>query len=409
MWKLSGVAGAVLGGLLLRLLWAAFVPVQPVSDSVVYDQFAQSLVDGKGFAFAAGNLTAFWAVGTSAAYAVLYSIFGNNFDVIVGFNLMLGVAIIGLTYLVAKRHVSEGAARVAAWLVACWPLQIQFTTVLASELLFTALLLATLFVWGSRALPVLPRSIGWGALLCAAIYVRPTAYPLLVLLPLVQLWSLRSWREPALSLLIAGLTAAALLAPWVKRNHDVFGEFVLVSTNFGVNLWMGNNPASSGGYMEVPERGVENEAHRDALLKKEAIAFIAANPVRYLELSARRAATTYSRESIGVAWNEPGLTRAGGTGVLLPLKLWANVYWWALVLVCLYSLRYVVSRRSLDLGNPLLVVSAFFFTVPILTVGQDRYHMPLVPFVAIFAAWGIEHWRSSRHRLNPPRPSPSRV
>jgi hypothetical protein len=399
MWKWSGVVGAVLGGLLLRVLWAVPVPVQPVSDSVVYDQFAQSLVEGRGFAFVGGNLTAFWAVGTSAAYALSYRIFGNNFGVIVGFNLMLGVAIIGLTYLVAKRHVSEGAARVAAWLVACWPLQIQFTTVLASELLFTALLLATLFVWGSRALPVLPRSIGWGALLCAAIYVRPTAYPLLVLLPLVQLWSLRSWREPALTLLIATLTAAALLAPWVKRNHDVFGEFVLVSTNFGVNLWMGNNPASSGGYMDVPQRSVNNEAHRDALLKKEAIAFIASNPVKYLELSARRAAITYSRESIGVAWNEPGLTRVGGTGVLLPLKLWANVYWWALVLVCLYSVRYVVARRALDLGNPLLMVFAVFFAVPILTVGQDRYHMPLIPFMTIYAAWGIEHWRSSRHRM----------
>jgi hypothetical protein len=31
-----------------------------------------------------------------------------------------------------------------------------------------------------------------------------------------------------------------------------------------------------------------------------------------------------------------------------------------------------------------------FFIVPVLTVGQDRYHLPLNPFLAMFAASAVQ-------------------
>ncbi len=62
--------------LAVRLLWAACVPVDPVSDGVLYDAFARSMVEGHGYAFADGTLTEYWPVGTSAVYALLYYIFG---------------------------------------------------------------------------------------------------------------------------------------------------------------------------------------------------------------------------------------------------------------------------------------------------------------------------------------------
>ena len=44
----------------------------------------------------------------------------------------------------------------------------------------------------------------------------------------------------------------AVLSPWTLRNKAVLGKAYLVSSNFSANLWMGNNPESTGGYMPTP-------------------------------------------------------------------------------------------------------------------------------------------------------------
>src|SRR6266566_322816 len=84
--------------LLLRLIWAAWVPVDPVSDGVLYDAFAQSIAAGHGYAFADGTLTEYWPVGTSAVYALLYHTFGVHPWVVPVFQAFLGASIVGLTW-----------------------------------------------------------------------------------------------------------------------------------------------------------------------------------------------------------------------------------------------------------------------------------------------------------------------
>ena len=50
--------------------------------------------------------------------------------------------------------------------------------------------------------------------------------------------ALERWRRPAL----AGLTTLLVL-----------GEFVLIATNGGPNLWMGNHPGADGTYTALPD------------------------------------------------------------------------------------------------------------------------------------------------------------
>lgn len=401
-WMGWGVGGALIMGLALRVLWALLVPVDPVSDSAIYDEFARSMAGGSGFAFADGKLTAFWAVGTSALYSVFYRVFGPGFGSIVALNVALGVGMIWLTFALTARHASHRAGVIAAWLVACWPALIQFTTVLASELLFGVLLLATLWVWGKTSWPTHRRGAVWAALLCAAVYVRPTASPLFVLLPALQWWKDRDTRSALITLLVAAMTAAALFAPWVWRNQQVFGSFVLVSTNFGPNFWMGNNPKSDGGYMPMPETGLTNEVDVEKHLKQEALQFIRQNPGAYMKLCAKRFVTTYGRESIGISWNEKGLVKTWGTGVLWPIKLLSNLYWWAALMACMVAAVAATFRRQVNLVHPLVAVAGLFFIVPVLTVGQDRYHLPLNPFMAMLVATAIAHWLREVSHPSPP-------
>ena len=375
--------------LALRLLWAAYVPVNPVSDGVLYDAFARSIVAGHGYAFADGTLTEYWPVGTSATYAALYYLFGVRPWVLPVFQALLGAAIVGLTWNIARRFLDLKVAAMAGWLTAIWPLLIQFTTILASELLFIALVLASLNIWISRRVPFSVRTICWAACLAAATYVRPTALPMLFIFLILQLAFDRDWRRFFAAGLLAVVTASLLFAPWSYRSIVLFNKFVLVSANGGVNLWMGNNPDSTGGYMALPDKQFPNEVERDQYYGREAVHFILSHPLSYAKLSLKRLIATYDRETIGVVWNEKGLSSKYPPSLLLTLKGLSTAYWWAMLILGLMGLLIIVRRRLAAQLWPALACFSYFSIFPVLTVSMDRYHVPIDPLLAIFAAYGV--------------------
>lgn len=376
--------------LLLRVVWVLLVPVEPVSDSYLYNIFAQNIAAGKGYTFPDGGLTVYWPVGTSAIYAAIYYVWGVSFLPIILFNLLIGTAIVWLTYAITQRYLGAAVASVSSLLVAVWPIFIQFTTILASELIFIFLILSAIYFWGFKRLPFLIRSIIWGAFVCGATYVRPTALPLLLLLPILDKVSGVNTGKCVAQFAVATLTAAILFAPWVYRNYTHFHQFVLVSANGGANLWMGNNPQSNGGYMDLPEIKFENEVARDQYFKQEAIHFIVHNPISYLKLMLKRAITTYQSETIGIVWNGALEKQLNPTGILI-LKLMSTIFWWLIIMGSLVGIYHLLSQRVLTWHHVLFVVAAFFFVFPLLTVAQDRYHLPVNPFLAIFAAYAIMH------------------
>jgi hypothetical protein len=375
--------------LLLRLAWAACVPADPVSDGILYDAFARSIVAGHGYAFADGTMTEYWPVGTSAIYALFYLLFGIRSWVIPVFQAFLGTYIVYLTWRLANRALGARVAAVAAWLTALWPLLIEFTTIYASELLFIALVLTALDIWVSRRMRFTLRMILWGASIAAATYVRPTALPVLFIFLAIQLALTKNWREFGKGILIAALTASLLFAPWTFRSVELFDRVVLVSANGGVNLWMGNNPASTGGYMELPARKFPNEVDRDKYYGREAMKFIIAHPLEYAGLSIRRAITTYSRETIGIVWNQKALDSMYSETTLTILKEISSAYWWMLLIAGIAGIILALRRRQFTQCWPLVAALAYFSVFPILTVAMDRYHVPIDPLLAVFAAYAF--------------------
>ncbi|MDP2248569.1 MAG: hypothetical protein Q8J65_10585, partial [Nitrosomonadales bacterium] len=189
--------------------------------------------------------------------------------------------------------------------------------------------------------------------------------------------------------LLAVIVSAVIFSPWVYRNHQHFDAFVLVAANSGANLWMGNNPDSDGSYMPLPERVFSNEVERDRYYKLEAVAFIKAEPFAYIKRAANRTWVTFKGESIGVWWNEAALVSVAGQSAIFPLKLVSNLYWWLACLLAMIGALYLLRIKPTFILHPLFVVPGFFALIPILTVGQDRYHLPLNPFIAILAASAI--------------------
>jgi hypothetical protein len=257
---------------------------------------------------------------------------------------------------------------------------------LNSELPFAVLLTLSLAAFNERDINWWLRSLVGALLLTGAIYMRPIALPLIIIIPLSQWPRHRSIKRALCGTFLSCLVAVTMITPWALRNEDVFGVPVPISANFGVNLWMGNNPSSSGGYMPLPDGHYGSEVERDAYFKEVALTFIAEQPVRYALLSLKRFQLSFDRETIGVAWNEQGILPWLHT----PLKAASTLYWYLLAILALVGVTEWVRAKPARLFDPLILSAALFSAIAVLVVGMDRYHLPLAPMVALFAAVGTQ-------------------
>jgi 4-amino-4-deoxy-L-arabinose transferase-like glycosyltransferase len=393
---------------LVRGAWALLAPVVPVSDCEAYDHFARNLAAGGAFGFKPDEPSLFWPPGTSFLYSLGYRIsppeqFG--FALATLLNLVCGVALVAVAMNLAREWFGRRAALVCGLALALWPMHVEFTTLIASELSFTLLCLLALRAWGSKSTSTrstLLTVLLTGLCLAAATYIRPTALLLPVVFALVDILRERKLVAPTLRAAGALLVIFACVLPWSLRNQRHFGRFVLVSANGGSNLWMGNNPETTGYYQPLPELGLTNQAEIDEELARRAKEYIRAEPVAFVVRTLKKAALLHRSETIGVVWNEPGLAQRapslfgpGTRGVKL-LKLASTAYWWIVLAAALFGWTKLARSRGAwaALTHPATALWAYFVAVHAVIVIQDRYHFPATPMIAALA--GLAFARTER-------------
>lgn len=379
----------------VRAIWAVLIPTIPLSDSHAYDVFAQTIVEHGVYGWSADAPSAYWPVGTSAIYALLFKIFGHVYWPIVALNIALSVAIIAATMRTARRLYPSypHVAGIAGALLVFWPSLIMYVTVLASELPFIAAVMIAVDAWTNRERSVLWRGLVAGLFFAAASYIRPAALILPLIMGLHLLTAGDFLRRGLTMIAVACLTMAVLIAPWTMRNYELFNAFVPISANYGVTLWMGNHLGSTGVYAGLPEyvAGLDDYS-RDKILGQEAVSYIRSDIPGFLINSLERLWATHSRETIAIAWNESGIEMVLGTSAKLPLKLLATSYWLILLLLAIVGVV-LMFRQSISFlsfaCDPILLLWMYFAATHAIIIAGDRYHFPSIPAVAIFAAIAI--------------------
>ena len=391
----------------LRLTWSALIPVVPVSDGDAYDILARMLAEHGVYGWAPDRPTAYWPVGTSAIYAALYFFFGHNYTAIVILNIVLSTAIVGLTIWLGRILFNDTIALIAGGLMAIWPTEIGFVTILSSELPFTVFILSGCVAWfNNRIAPWFIRAIVSGIAFGGAIYFRPAAMFLPVVAWLSATPDWRKLRNTVPMLLVTIVMIGATIAPWSMRNTKLFGHFVGLSTNGGVSLWVGNNPNATGYYMDPYYKDVMpasteqlGEYERNKVFTRAALNYIIENPGSFVGRTLKKAALMYIRETTAVHWNVEGLKQRFGEGVLFPLKLLTQGFWSVILLLSIAGLILLFKKNGpvLTLTNPTVLILVYFTAFYGVFLVGDRYHFPSHCFIALLAANIIQFVAAQRH------------
>lgn len=312
--------------------------------------------------------------------------------------------------------------RAAHWAGALWALHLPlaaYTHLTWPETLFLALLVpaVVLLVEGAAASsPGLERRLVLaGLLLGAAALVKEVALGLVPVLALAialgpgRHGPLERLRRGLLPLLFAGL----VVAPWSLRNGWVYGSPAPAGITLGENAFHGLNARyvnfdhrlvgrvhEQGGRVQGSVRGAfvlddpgrawersnhTNTARRSAENVRRGLAWVAANPWDFARTRVKKLADLVAPQSFVV--RHLALDAYGGPLGRPPLRrvlvVWALAAHVALFVLGILGLPRLV--RDPRAGRVLGATLVYFLAVGLL-VAMSRFHLPLVPFLAVSAS-----------------------
>ena len=242
----------VLFAFALRLIYVLQMRDSPLFDDLVmdehyHDQWARAIAAGERYI----EGPYFRAPLYPAFLAAIYKIFGPGYIVPRLIQAAIGSLSCALLFLIGRRVFGRTVGAVAGFIAAGYWMLIYFD----GELLIPSLivLLDLVVIWLLLRSVRDPGKLVYalaGLVLGLSAIGRPN---ILLFAPAIVIWLVLVHRSRALAY-VACLTAGCLLAilPITIRNYVVGKDTVLISSQAGVNFFIGNNPEADGRTAIVP-------------------------------------------------------------------------------------------------------------------------------------------------------------
>jgi 4-amino-4-deoxy-L-arabinose transferase-like glycosyltransferase len=387
-----GIAIVALVTRLLHLFDLSRLPLfdRPTVDAALYVQFARDFVEN-------GALPEVFY--KPPLYPVLlglwWQVVGDDFLLLRLSGILLGTLTALLVWWLARTVFDARIALVAGLLYALHAPAVYFEVELLEMGLVTCLQTAAmLLVLHSAQQRGTLRGLSAGIALGLGCIARPTFLPV-ALASLLWLGK-RRWPPVLLGTLL-------LIAPVTLHNAWHGRDFVLISSNMGVNFYIGNNPLANGRISATADLPAEPAAMQRQAIRlaqqaeqrnlrpsevsrywlRQGLSYAATHPGHTLELLGRK--IVYALHGAAVSDNEDlsGLRR------YLHVQPWLPVGMWLLVPMGLVGM-WATRRRSQETRYLqwcfVLQVAA---VVPFFIV--ERFRLAWAPLLAIFAAYSLVH------------------
>ena len=210
---------------------------------------ARALLTGHGFGspFVSNQPSAIMPPVYPLIVAVFFRLFGihtaQSIFAIHAFDCLINALACIPVFLIAQRSFGERTALWAAWGWALFPNGIYFSAAWAwsTHLLLLCLLWLFYLAQEMEGSSRLRLWAGFGLLAGFAALTEPSILLVVPFLLLLAAWRLaRAGKRWLLPGLVASLTLAAAISPWIIRNALVFHRFIPMRDCMGLELWMGN-------------------------------------------------------------------------------------------------------------------------------------------------------------------------
>jgi 4-amino-4-deoxy-L-arabinose transferase-like glycosyltransferase len=289
-------------------------------------------------------------------------------------------------FLIAHRTFGERVAKWSAFIWTLCPYVWYWSIHWIWDTTFTPLVLACVFLLAlelqENELQEWPGWRGWalfGALYGVGALANPT---MLLFLPFCGLWIWRQRYNRGLTsfagVVLASVVFFLVLSPWVVRNYEVFGRFVFLRDDFGLQFRLGNWNGADGmlmAYLQPNLNRLELDkfqrlgeiAYADSC-KRMAFDWIHAHPARFVVISMKR---------FFYYWN--GVPRA--TNSVAPVDFRTSAFL-ATSVLALWGLGRALRQKQpgawLFAGLVLTYPTVYYFVFP-----HARYRHPIEPELLI--------------------------
>lgn len=377
----------------IRLIWALLIQPTPVSDPAIYASRAMSIAAGEGYVLADGSPTAYWPVGYSAFLGLFIYLLGNFETALVISNCLLYSLLIISFFTLAKSTLTNTiAARLSLCLLAFYPDNIAYSSLATSELLASLLIISYLALIVNRKtiyhVVLSGIIIGYAALTKSQSILIPSIVCIFLLWSATEKQSrLNTLKDYGITMLVAML----VIAPWTVRNYSHFGEFIPISTNGGINLYIGNNPLAKGNY-SFREQDKDlfkdlDEIQTNTKAKQLATDYIKNNPVTTVLRIPQKLYYLFRTDADGLSWNQEGLDDAlFSSSTWRNLKIGATLYYYAILFLgmiaaILYLIRFIQRKAPPAAIYSLLIF--YYIAIYGIFFGAPRFHDIFMPFLIL--------------------------
>ncbi len=241
---------------------------------------------------------------------------------------------------------------------------------------------------------------------------------ILLVLPFLALWVILKHKQNSANLLeatrpavlfILGVILAIL--PVTIRNAAVTGEFVLISTQGGINFYLGNNDYADGLTMIMPEVDLNQSISWDMFVpatnayaereigremsdgdisdfwNRKALEFILENPEKFLNLVWRK--TVYLASGFENS-DAADIYYQRNKSVLYSYLVWDFLISFPLgVLLPIAIVSVFVLRNDFRKLLPLYIFILAYIPSIVLFLVTARHRLPIIPFLIIIASGGL--------------------
>ncbi|HVA93787.1 MAG TPA: glycosyltransferase family 39 protein [Candidatus Dormibacteraeota bacterium] len=365
-------------------------------------QVARSIALGQGFSSPLRTVHTGPTIWFTPIYpyfvAGIFKIFGIFTDtshfVIQTFNCAFAALTVIPIYKISRKTFSEGVAVTAAWVWVFLPTALFFPITWIWDTSLTALFFALLF-WLTlemRGAQSISAWAGYGALWGIGVMINPSVLSVFPFLLAWLLWEARKeaapWGKFAVSTLLVFTVA---MVPWTIRNYRVFGKFIVLRSNFGLELWLGNNPnvpQTWSPWMHPNDDPQEGEKYKRmgelaymAEKQKEAFAFMRTHPKDTANFIFRRFIDNW------LAVTDSPVDTWSSAPLYLKAFMAENILFaLATMLGGLFAYH---ERRPNAL--PFVIVLLIFPLVFYLTHTSLRYRFPMDPMMIVLAVHGVAY------------------